>query len=976
MKKMKKKSIAFLLVLTLCVECFAADSLVLAKEKGQLSEQEGVAEETQPDSDLEDNVEEYGLYSSEDGGYISSEMEDMVPSVSSFAESELLNEMGAEEVLNEDSFQSVENEEDILSSTGLAAGSKTAAMESGDASGDASNSSLGEGSPFADASGDAALLLQESIAAWIAGYPSLRNQGAYNTCWAFATMAMAEIGMVRSGLAGSDVDYSEMALAYETYHTKNDPLDGISDDTISVNAELGYLQFGGSESWAMQTLAQWAGVKDEASYPYEDTSSVSNLSNMDYSSNSAYLLSYSEVNLKENPDLVKGYIASGKAVFVPLYVATSSASDNYNWKTGGYYCPDAVTPNHAVAIVGYDNGYSKDNFSQTPEGDGAWLVRNSWGGTNESGEYAQYYGYFWVSYYDQSLSGAAYVADFGNKPYDNNYQYDGGPQSSSYVGSTIVAANVFTASASDKEELDAVSIDLSSAQTDYCVEIYLNPTDESDPTSGELVSSVKGTTALAGLTRIPLDQAISLRAGEKFAVVVTLSKSSGNALLRFERSCSISNNGYTMTSTTAIQEGQSLYKNGSTWYDLASLSDMGYGNFRIKAYTNNISSGNLNTNTGDNSIIQQEQDIEDAEISAIKEQVYQGKAICPEPQLRYKGEVLTKDKDYSLSYTNNSEIGTAKILIRGKGDYSGTAEIEFAIVPKNKNGISLYQINQYAYFTNGKLDSSKSGLYQDPVSKSWYYLSKGLVDNSFSNLLLYNGGWYYVKEGKIDWSYSNLVKYNGGWYYVHNGKIDWTYTTLSQVNGKGSWYYVQNGQINWNYTGLFQYYGSWYYIEKGVLNWNYNNLVKYNGSWYYVHNGKIDWTYTTLSQVNGKGSWYYVQNGQINWNYTGLFQYYGSWYYIEKGVLNWNYNNLVYYNGGWYYVKGGKIDWSYSNLICYKGTWYYVYKGAINWNYSTLAQVNGKGSWYYVEKGRINWNFTGTVKYNGKSYRVVKGIVK
>ena len=975
MKKMKKKCIACLLVLTLCAECFATGSLVSAKEQETESDSEGLAEQTQPESDLEDNVEEYSLYSSEDGGYISSEMEEMVPAVSSFTETELLNEMGAEEVLNEDSFQSEETEENLLSSAAMATGISAASLESGDASSDADNSSFGDGSSFTDASGDAALLLQESIAAWIAGYPSLRNQGSYNTCWAFATMSMAEIGMVRAGLAGSDVDYSEMALAYEMYHTKTDPLDGISDDTISVDSELGYLHFGGSESWAMQTLAQWAGVKNEASYPYEDTSSLSDLSNLDYSSNAAYLLSYSEVNLSENPDLVKGYITSGKAVFVPIYVATNTASSYYNWKTGGYYCPDSVTPNHAVAIVGYDNSYSKNNFSQTPEGDGAWLVRNSWGGTNESGEYAQYYGYFWVSYYDNSLSGAAYVADFGNKPYDNNYQYDGGIQSSSYMGSTIVAANIFTASASDREELDAVSIDLSSAQTDYCVEIYANLTDEADPTSGELISSAKGTTGLAGLTQIPLDSTVPLRAGEKFAVVVTLSKDSGNVLLRFERNCSMSNNGYTMTSSVDIKEGQSFYKTGDSWHDLSNLSSLGYGNFRIKAYTDNIASDKLNSG-GNTIIVKEATDIAEAEISEIGEQVYSGKPVYPEPELSYNGEILEKDRDYSISYSNNSEIGKAKLLIRGKGDYNGSVEIEFDIVPKNKNGISLYHFNQYAYFTNGQLDSTKNGLYQDPVSKGWYYLSKGIVDSSYSNLLLYNGGWYYVKEGKIDWSYSNLVNYNGGWYYVHNGKIDWSYTTLSQVDGKGSWYYVHNGKIDWSYYGLYQYYGVWYYIEKGVLNWNYNNLVKYNGGWYYVHNGKIDWTYTTLSQVDGKGSWYYVQNGQINWKYTGLFQYYGTWYYIENGVLNWNYNNLVYYNGGWYYVKNGKIDWNYSNLICYKGTWYYVCNGAINWSYSTLAQVNGKGSWYYVKNGKIDWSFTGTVTYKGKSYSVVKGVVK
>ncbi len=987
MKKMGKRYLACLLVVTLSLECFLSSVSVSAEEQEDAEVPQGLSEQIEPESDVSNSVEDYGLYTSEDGGYISSEMEDSVPAVSFSAEEGLLQDMGAEDVLYEDSFQTEDAEdtdETVLGSalTEEAADTESAAfMESGDASGDAvlSSAANSEGSALEIESGDAILLLQESIVAWVSGYPTLRNQKSYNTCWAFATAAMAEIGMIRAGLVGSDVDYSEMALAYATYHTKEDPLDGISNDEVFVSSE-GYLEFGASESWTLQTLAQWAGLKDEAEYPYEDTSSLSDLSKIDYTTNEAYLLSYSEVNLTENPDLVKGYIASGKAVFLPIYVATSAASDYYNWKTGGYYCPDSLTPNHAVAIVGYDNSYSKNNFTETPEGDGAWLVRNSWGGTNESGEYAQYYGYFWVSYYDNSLSGAAYVADFGSQPYDNNYQYDGGIQSSSYMGSSIVAANIFHASAATKEELEAVSIDLSSAQTNYCVEIYLNPTDESDPTSGELVSTTEGQTGLAGLTSIPLDESVTLNAGDTFAVVVSLTQANGNALLRFERDCSISNNGYTLTSSTAITEGQSLYKYGTTWYDMSTQSKRGYGNFRIKAYTNNLGSRTSSAKGHNSDLIvpdkEKEKEISEASLSSIPEQVYTGKQICPDVTLTYEGEELEKDTDYSISYSNNINIGTATIKIKGKGDYTGSIETSFSIVPKNKNGISASDIAHLAYFTNGKIDTSKNGLIQDPVTKKWYYLSKGIVDSSFSNLVNYCGGWYYVKDGEIDWSYSNLVQYNGSWFYVKNGKIDWNYSCMAQVDGKGAWYYVEKGKLNWGRKGLICCNGTWYYLENSIWKQNYYNLVSYNGGWYYVKAGKIDWSYNTLSQVNGKGSWYYVEKGKINWNYTGLFQYNGGWYYVEKGVVNWNYNNLVYYYGGWYYVKGGKIDWNYSNLVYYKGTWYYVRGGKIDWSYSTLSQVDGKGTWYFVQNGKINWNFTGTVGYKGKTYRVVKGVVK
>ena len=51
--------------------------------------------------------------------------------------------------------------------------------------------------------------------------------------------------------------------------------------------------------------------------------------------------------------------------------------------------------NHEVAIVGWDDNYSRTNFRNYASiGDGAWIVKNSWGSNWADN------GYFYVSYYD------------------------------------------------------------------------------------------------------------------------------------------------------------------------------------------------------------------------------------------------------------------------------------------------------------------------------------------------------------------------------------------------------------------------------------------------------------------------------------------------------------------------------------------------------------------------------------------------
>ena len=68
-----------------------------------------------------------------------------------------------------------------------------------------------------------------------------------------------------------------------------------------------------------------------------------------------------------------------------------------------------------------------------------------------------------------------------------------------------------------------------------------------------------------------------------------------------------------------------------------------------------------------------------ADISGITDKVYTGKEITQSIIVKFGETVLTEGKDYTVSYRNNVNAGTATVVITGKGTYDGTTEKTFTI---------------------------------------------------------------------------------------------------------------------------------------------------------------------------------------------------------------------------------------------------------------------------------------------------------
>ena len=103
--------------------------------------------------------------------------------------------------------------------------------------------------------------------------------------------------------------------------------------------------------------------------------------------------------------------------------------------------------------------------------------------------------------------------------------------------------------------------------------------------------------------------------------------------------------------------------------------------------------------------------LKDAQISEIADQKYTGKAVTPSPVVKLNGKRLKKNTDYTVKYSNNIKVGTAKLTVTGKGSYTGSKSISFKIVKSGSSTSSqtaskkktfTVKLTQTSFVYNGK----------------------------------------------------------------------------------------------------------------------------------------------------------------------------------------------------------------------------------------------------------------------------------
>ena len=336
-----------------------------------------------------------------------------------------------------------------------------------------------------------------------------------------------------------------------------------------------------------------------ASYYLPSPALINKANNYQYEYNEAGTIAIKENLLSLNA------VAIGFCSDISRPWQTEAEGTYMNARTWAHYTWESVSSNHAVTIIGWDDNYSKEYFSadHQPPADGAWLVKNSWGsGQNEfpdmgSGNWGIPVpktdengnevldedgnpvmvgsGYFWLSYYDQSISmPEVFIFDPWLKGAGTKYdpetlhrdQYDLMPVTSNLEVTSqtqVKTANVFEPEKT--EHVLSVAYELATPGTTVRYEIYLLKPDASSPEDGILMAHGEQTYPYGGYYQEYLDEPVIIQKGQRYSIVVTELLPDGSYGINAPQA--YGPNGIIACSKAVVNEGESLISLNGTWTD-------------------------------------------------------------------------------------------------------------------------------------------------------------------------------------------------------------------------------------------------------------------------------------------------------------------------------------------------------------------------------------------------------------------------
>jgi len=377
--------------------------------------------------------------------------------------------------------------------------------------------------------------------------PPVRNQNPYGTCWAFATMAALETALTPP----SSLDLSEDNLVNYSGFGYDDPYNN-----------------GGTFTNALAYLLRGSGPVLEAADVYATPQLT---------------LGATAVEAVQDVVLLPRFTEPGVTEAVKtLIMHTGAVATSFTWKSdpvcydkehASYYYSGAEAANHGVTIVGWDDGYPREDFlaGSQPKHDGAWIVRNSWGPAwGEAG-------YFYVSYEDTMFgtegNNMAFTRLAVPSAATRIYGYDalGWVTSLGYAStkgsSSGWMANIFRATRD--ERLSAVGFYRTAAAGSYTV--------YAGSSLARLREVASGSIEVGGYFTVPIEKGMRLAKGQRFVVAVHLDTSGWSFPIPVQAPLA----GYAQP--RGVPDVSFISPDGQRWTDLARVSPR--SNVCLKAMT-------------------------------------------------------------------------------------------------------------------------------------------------------------------------------------------------------------------------------------------------------------------------------------------------------------------------------------------------------------------------------------------------------
>lgn len=218
--------------------------------------------------------------------------------------------------------------------------------------------------------------------------------------------------------------------------------------------------------------------------------------------------------------------------------------------------------------------------------------------------------------------------------------------------------------------------------------------------------------------------------------------------------------------------------------------------------------------------------------------IYDGRTKTPDVTVVKNGTTLKKGTDYTLSYQDNVNAGTAKVIVKGTGKYTGSASATFSISRRelSDSGFSLsysectqtgkarkpavkfngvlkngtdYTVSYKNNVYTGKATAVIKGIgnYTGTVKKTYIIKPKREVLSSLKNIRTRKIIIKWKKDSKVS-GYQLQYATNKNFYYSKTANISKKATSVTlRYAGKGSRYYIRiRGYKTIKGT---KYYGAW-----------------------------------------------------------------------------------------------------------------------------------------------------------------------